>query len=327
MPRPLIRALALALLLSGCAAQGGGTRAEITAAATQERAAHPARYSFGSSRAVLISKDGTPRALIWGTVHDPADVNGLPRRAVGALAHAAGLWVEIDLPDLPDSELDALARRRAAALAEASPAALAALGPGALAALSDAGIGPRIEAHHSLQGLASLIREQAGASTTGTLPAASSVDQEIIGFAHALHVPVHPLERLSDQAALLYGDPNGESAVAELRVLLRRRPGLQEFTQWVHAAYADGKTGAIAAAFQAWRVAPEDAPALARRRIRLSDSRNPAMADKLAAALAQPGFLFVAVGIDHLLGDTGVPALLEQRGYQAITCPEASCLP
>jgi len=327
VPRPLIFPFVLSLLLTACAAPGtANPRAEIEAAAAHEVAAHPTRYEFGASRSVLISQGGVPRALIWGTVHDSADVDGLPRPALQALAHAASLWVELDLASLPATELDALTAQRAASLADASPAALDARGPDTRHALAAAGLGPGAQSRHSLEGLADLLREDAETGTADTLPAAASVDQEIIGFAHSLHIPVHPLERLADQATLLYSDPNGEAAAAELRVLLRRRPDLQAFTNWVHAAYAHGQIGAIAAAFQAWRVTPAEAPVLARRRLRLSDSRNAAMADTLAAALRQPGFLFVAIGIDHLLGDTGVPALLEQAGYQATPCPEAACL-
>ncbi len=253
-------------------------------------------------------------------------MNGLPRPALRALAHANALWVELDLSTQPAAALDDLAARRAASLADASPAAIAALPPATREALASAGLGPVAQAHHSLEGLAELIREGAETETTDTGAAAASVDQEIIGFARSLGVPVRPLEHLADQATLLYGDPNGEAAAAELAVLLRRRPDLPAFTRWVHAAYASGDIGAIAAAFQAWRVTSAEAPVLARRRARLSDSRNLAMADKLAQALQTQGFLFVAIGIDHLLGDTGVPALLQQQGYQATPCPAATCL-
>ena len=40
------------------------------------------------------------------------------------------------------------------------------------------------------------------------------------------------------------------------------------------------------------------------------------MAEKIAGLLNAPGSSFVAVGLLHLVGSKGVPALLQQRGYQ-----------
>jgi hypothetical protein len=48
----------------------------------------------------------------------------------------------------------------------------------------------------------------------------------------------------------------------------------------------------------------------------LLDERNPNMAKKIAGLLNVPGASFVAVGLLHLVGSKGVPALLQQRGYQ-----------
>lgn len=48
----------------------------------------------------------------------------------------------------------------------------------------------------------------------------------------------------------------------------------------------------------------------------LLDQRNPPLADKLAALLKQQNGVFAAIGILHLVGPNGVPALLKQQGYQ-----------
>jgi uncharacterized protein len=47
----------------------------------------------------------------------------------------------------------------------------------------------------------------------------------------------------------------------------------------------------------------------------LLDARNPAMADKIEALLREEGGSFVGVGLLHLIGDNGLPALLKRRGY------------
>lgn len=48
----------------------------------------------------------------------------------------------------------------------------------------------------------------------------------------------------------------------------------------------------------------------------LLDKRNPEMADKIDALLKNGESSFVGVGLLHLLGENGVPKLLQQRGYE-----------
>lgn len=51
------------------------------------------------------------------------------------------------------------------------------------------------------------------------------------------------------------------------------------------------------------------------RRVLLGE-RNPGMANKVEALLREEGSSFVGVGMLHLLGEDGLPALLRQRGYR-----------
>lgn len=48
----------------------------------------------------------------------------------------------------------------------------------------------------------------------------------------------------------------------------------------------------------------------------LLDKRNPEMANKIDTLLKTDDTAFVAIGLLHLLGDSGVPTLLRQRGYE-----------
>lgn len=48
----------------------------------------------------------------------------------------------------------------------------------------------------------------------------------------------------------------------------------------------------------------------------LLDKRNPEMADKIGALLKTGETAFVAIGLLHLLGENGVPALLRRSGYE-----------
>lgn len=47
----------------------------------------------------------------------------------------------------------------------------------------------------------------------------------------------------------------------------------------------------------------------------LLDQRNPEMTDKIEAMLKNHQSVFVGVGLLHLVGEKGIPALLQQRGY------------
>jgi uncharacterized protein YbaP (TraB family) len=47
----------------------------------------------------------------------------------------------------------------------------------------------------------------------------------------------------------------------------------------------------------------------------LLDQRNPEMADKIEALFKNDASAFVGIGLLHLIGERGIPALLRQRGY------------
>lgn len=50
----------------------------------------------------------------------------------------------------------------------------------------------------------------------------------------------------------------------------------------------------------------------------LLDQRNPEMAARITTLLAKEETSFVAVGLLHLLGGNGLPALLQQQGYEVV---------
>ena len=61
-----------------------------------------------------------------------------------------------------------------------------------------------------------------------------------------------------------------------------------------------------------------DMPELAERMLY---QRNRNWVPQIKEVMAEPGVFFIAVGAGHLLGDQGVPALLEQAGYQVGRAP------
>ena len=107
--------------------------ATLAAAADAEIAAHPALYTNGTTRSVLVSRDGEVHGAIWGTFHagynddhDPA------RRSVrDRLDTAVDLTTEVVTDARTPGQMQVLLRPCAIASRQADPASsLARLGPG-----------------------------------------------------------------------------------------------------------------------------------------------------------------------------------------------------
>ena len=78
--------------------------------------------------------------------------------------------------------------------------------------------------------------------------------------------------------------------------------------------WADGDWEALAA-YESWCDCVNTATDRAEM-ARLLDERNPGMADGIAALHASGKNVFAAVGSLHMIGPTGLPALMAQRGYR-----------
>ena len=90
----------------------------------------------------------------------------------------------------------------------------------------------------------------------------------------------------------------------------RARPLLARIAQ----VWADGDLAALLH-YADWCECTETAQQRAEM-ARSLDARNPALADAIAALHARGERVFAAVGSLHLIGPTGLPALLGQRGFQ-----------
>lgn len=318
--------LLLASATAGCAGSDKGTEFERMAA--REIAAHPERYSFGESRAVLIGRDGVPRGLVWGTMHvDYGDGTVLPRPIRDRFSEAASLSVEYDLVGRSEDERVRLRRRFTEILNRHDPAALARLDPATRAALDAAGLPSGSTERYSLFGLSQLVTARATRDTTRPLtPSIDFVDGLLMRFARNRGIPVHSLEDPNHQFdAFFGGDPNGPKAASGLRSALRCAADTQDVLRWARRTYAQGRVAVMGAALEAFCTDPADAPSDAERRARVLTRRNVVMADGIEAVLAEPGFHFVAIGAAHLLGTDGVPALLQARGWTVTPCPQDRC--
>lgn len=140
-------------------------------------------------------------------------------------------------------------------------------------------------------------------------------EMHLLALADSEKKPIEQLESADFQMGLFDDMPASEQQQYLLESLAELDDGeaLKEDVALINAwASADGK------AIQGVLVDSGKAKPAASRFIQqvLLDKRNPRMADKIAALVNQGGSSFVAIGLLHLVGKNGVPALLKQRGYQ-----------
>jgi len=124
--------------------------------------------------------------------------------------------------------------------------------------------------------------------------------------------PVHELEGMEEQIAVLEGMPESDQVVL-LQQAVDERERLPQIIGRVIDAYLARDLAGM------WRLSQETTGE--RRRLndvladRLLYQRNERMVERMEPRLAEGG-AFVAVGALHLYGSRGVPALLESRGYR-----------
>lgn len=323
----MIRALAVAaaVMLAGCTATNE-LAPQFDAVAAREMAARTDRYTFGDSRAVLVSRNGVARGLIWGTMHVGYDeVTMLPRAMRDRFAEAQDLTVEVDFAALPARRRAGLRNKTVRAFLQHDPAALARLDPATRAALDAADLPSGSLGRFSLLGLARLVSAQAGREPATLLSTAANVDGALAGFARSAGIRVRDLETADSHIDYLFGEPNGANAALSLRQALAQRAEQGQLVAWIRDNYAAGRVGRILALDAAWRANPADAALVERIYTEIFPDRHVAMVAKLDALFAEPGFHFVAVGAGHLVGEHGLPAQLLRRGWTVTPCPGDRC--
>lgn len=307
------------LLLSACAADPS-----FRAAADAEIVRQPQFYSNGQARAWQVSKDGTVRGLLWGSMHIAYGTDtAMPAPIRARFYGAADLTVESVL-DRAAGALQAIRARSRRANAAYDPAAVQRLDEPTRQALADV---PGTDSRDlSLRGLATRVATAARqqAYDPGALPDIGFVDLNLIAFARAQDRPVRGLEAPEAVDATL-ADPNGPEAAGLLRRLLRQRASYQAFSRWLAATYGRGDVAAVSAALAAWDADADDLRYADRNRTALFTARNAAWLPQLDRLFRKPGDHFVAVGAGHLLGSDGLVALLRGRGYQVAPCPGDAC--
>lgn len=128
-------------------------------------------------------------------------------------------------------------------------------------------------------------------------------------------LPIIELESMRMQLELFDGLPaEAQQAMLEQAVDGVEDGSMQEDLDALLAAWSAGDAEGIHASIER---ETEDLPEAVAQELRASvyDRRNERMAEKVAELLSAGDTVFVAVGAGHLIGKTGIPALLEQRGF------------
>lgn len=294
-------------------------------------ARQPGNYVNGEARAFLVRRDGAVRGLLWGTWHVEYDEATVMPRAVRQRFSGAGrLVVEQVWDEVPASARRTLGNAFRRGLLGSSPAALAGLDADTRAALAEAGVTREELGQYSLVGLAGLAGRQS-APAPGLLPQGGIVDQNLIGFARSVSIPVDGLEQPDPDVLrrLFFADTNGADAADTLRLALRRRTSAEAFQEWLRAHYSAGQIGPMVAVMTAWQATPADLKRADRARAGLLTQRNLAWMPQFERVLngasgkdpsgrGRP--VFAAFGAAHLTGTDGVVALLRGRGWAVDAC-------
>jgi uncharacterized protein len=142
-----------------------------------------------------------------------------------------------------------------------------------------------------------------------------AIDAVVAGLGRGLKKPVASLETPELQLALLLGRTPQEAQALVEQVLAelesgRASPMLARIAQ----LWADGRLGELER-YEQWCGCLDSEAERAMHR-RLLDDRNPGLAERIDRLHADGKRVFAAVGSLHMIGPTGLPALLAKRGYQ-----------
>ena len=254
----------------------------------------------------LVEGPGGQKAWLFGTIHAlPQPVNWRSDKIAAALEQSDRLVLEVARIDD-----DAGTARAFAALAE-SPGLppLMQRVPGDLqdelgAALKQDGFAP--DALDRYESWAAALMLQNAAMAAGQSDSANGIDRAVLrGYAK----PVEEFEGAAAQLAIF--DRLPEPAQRALLAAVLDGPGdeLAEMRQ-LEQAWAHGDLALVDAATNADFLHNPDL------RDALLVSRNRAWLSTLTGQLTRGGHPFVAVGLAHLVGNAGLPALLAAQGYK-----------
>lgn len=255
-------------------------------------------------------------AYLAGSIHVlKPSLYPLPAPIEAAFGAADHLVLEVNLGAVSEDEIQRQTLSRARLPAGTSLQGL--LPPALLGALQAAlpAYGLTLEALSSMR--PALVMNQlvvARLMSLGYLPD-SGLESHFL--ARAGSRPVLQLESLEAQLTLLFDQPM-DTQLALLADAVATAPDVEPMLAGLVTAWLAGDDARF---LELFRAQSGDAPELAAFQRALLDDRNVDMATGIAALLhppegTPPATYFVLVGAAHLVGEAGIVALLEARGYQ-----------
>jgi hypothetical protein len=144
---------------------------------------------------------------------------------------------------------------------------------------------------------------------------AYGIDAFLAGMGRGLKKSIRSLETPESQARLLVSDDPAKTAATVAEVLDELEGG--KGARVLQRLAVDWQRGDLddLAAYADWCDCL-DTPQQRADFVKLVDDRNPLMADRIDQWHAEGKSLFVAVGTLHMIGRSGLPALLQARGFQ-----------
>ena len=306
--RRCLAGLALAL---GCHCIGAQAAAPVTCPPTA-RALSAAEVEAGRREAIdrgflwRIARDGRV-SYLYGTLHIAQLRWMFPGpRTLRALNASDTLALELDMLD-PDIQ-----RRMAIGMqadpAEALPAPLAErlraqVEAACLPAEAMAPLAPAVQ----LAALTSLAGRWDG------LDPAYAIDAFLAGYGRALAKTVVSLETPEFQLALLKGEPSDAEAALARGLEQLEQAQVRPMLLRIAALWDQGRIDELTR-YEQWCECADTAAERAALK-RLLDDRNLPLAERIDALHTAGQRVFAAVGALHMVGPTGLPTLLAQRGF------------
>lgn len=300
--------LLLVFLLAGWQAAWAETSAPTQAEILKQLQQAPSRGLFYQVR------KGDKTAYLFGTIHlGRPDFYPLDLATTRALAQSSELVVEVDISQA--DRMQAALQRHA-------------MLPGGqtLDAVLPPALGKRLQVQLDAHGIpkaalqpvkpwAAAVTLMAGLAEKMGYSPELATDDYLIQLAKQFGKPITELESADEQFALFDGLSQAEQLayLDESLTLFESRQAQGDLEALLTAWLANDAESL----HQQWRESLRDSPRSAEWMERvIVDERNVRMADKIDQMVANGHAPFVAVGALHLTGETGLPALLEARGYR-----------
>lgn len=257
------------------------------------------------------SPDGG-RAHLLGSIHLAREDLRFDPAVEAAFASSGALVVELDLRDLGPADSGALVLQHGQLPADQNLDELVSEAAWSEFAALLAEHGQNAELYRGFEPWVAMLVASALLASEKELSEESGVDRSF-------------LERVGDREVIALETP-------ELQLSLFDQLPLDQQVLLLEAVVteADDSRDALGQLYEAWRlgdaeflasIALEDDgdPALAALQERMYADRNRSMTERIDALLREggdQGRYFVVVGAGHMVGDSGIPALLRERGHR-----------